>query len=222
MDYKKTTRDTYDSISSNWEIKRRYYWKPVVDFLKKQENKEHIVLADIGCGTGRHLELAEELGFEKENLIGVDFSKGQLEIVKEKGYRINQSDMENLDMEDCSIDVIISIAAHHHLLENSAQLGALEEMKRVLKQCGKILLSNWFPEEEFVEKQLEKGKFEFLDGEKQKVKVTYTHEGKQFDRYYYLFKKDELEALCKKAKLKIVDEIIFKGNLYLELEKAND
>lgn len=220
MDYKKITRDTYDRISDDWETKRKYYWRPVIDFLKKQKKKEKLKLADIGCGTGRHLELANELGYAKENLLGVDYSKGQLELVERKGFKTNLSEMENLNIEDDSFDLIISIAAHHHLLEKGAQLRSLEEMKRILHPEGSILISNWFPEEDFVKKQVEKGKFQFLDKKKQLVKVTYTHDDKKFDRYYYLFKKEELENLCADAGLKIITEELFKGNLYLTLKKG--
>lgn len=216
-DFNKINKETYDIISSDWNEKRKYNWKPVKDFLEQIQNKENLKLLDLGCGTGRDLELALDLGFSKENLSGCDFSKGQLEIVKKKGFNIKISEITQLDFKNEEFDVIICIAAHHHLLEKKEQIKALEEMKRVLKKTGHILLCNWFPEKTFLEDQLKKKKFEFIDKEEKKVKVTYTFENKKYDRYYYLFDQEELENLCKNAGFKIKKTEVFNGNIYFEL-----
>ena len=218
QDFNKINRETYDTISIDWNEKRKYDWKPVVTFLESNENKEKLKLLDLGCGTARHLELAEKLGFANKNLIGCDFSSGQLEIVKKKGFKTKLSNLENLDFKSEEFDIIICIAAHHHLLEKEEQLRSLKEIRRILKQEGKLLLCNWFPEKEFINKQLKKKKFEFIDNEKKKVKVTYTFENKKYDRYYYLFEKEELENLCKNAGFKILNTEVFNGNIYFILQ----
>jgi ubiquinone/menaquinone biosynthesis C-methylase UbiE len=217
MNYNQITKNTYNSISENWDSKRQYIWKPVKEFLESFENKGKLKLLDLGCGTGRFLELAKELNYENKNLIGCDYSTSQLEIVKSKGFKTIQGELTNLPFENKSFDIIICIAAHHHLLDKEEQLKSLNEMKRVLKSNGKILLSNWFPEKEFVEEQIKKNKFEFLDTNMQKVKVTYTNENKKLDRYYYLFKEKELIDLCKEADFKTEKKEYDKGNLYLTL-----
>ncbi|MFW5704872.1 MAG: class I SAM-dependent methyltransferase [Nanoarchaeota archaeon] len=208
------TKNTYDSISKDWETKRSYNWKPVKEFLESFENKKNLKLLDLGCGTGRDLELAEKLGFEKNNCIGCDFSKGQLKIVKEKGFETKIANMAELPFEKNGFDVIVCVAAFHHLISKDTQKKALEEMKRILKSNGKLLLVNWFPEKDFVEKQVEKGKFEFVN--EKIVKVTYTYEKSKFDRYYYLFEEQELIELCEKE-FEVVSKEYFKGNLYLVL-----
>lgn len=211
-------KETYDIISSDWNLKRQYFWKPVNDFLNAFENKSNLKLLDLGCGTARHLELTVKLGFDKENIIGCDFSEGQLKIVKEKGFNTKVCDMINLDFEKESFDIIICIAAHHHLLDKKDQLKALEQMRRILKKDGEILLCNWFPEKKFLEEQLKKKKFEYIDDDQKEVKVTYTFENKKHNRYYYLFEKKELESLCKEAKFKIISSQIFEGNIYLTIK----
>lgn len=220
--YNKITQDTYDAISENWETKRLHSWKPIEEFLENIESKEDKTLIDLGCGGGRNLELGEKLGFKKENILGSDYSIRQLNTVKQKGFKTKQAELTNLPFEDNSFDIVICIAAHHHLLEKEEQLKSLEEIKRILNDKGKILLSNWFPEKEFLDKQLEKKKFEFLDENKQKVKVTYTdtsdHKSPiKHDRYYYLFKEKELLDLCTKANLNIEKKEYHNGNLYLTL-----
>ena len=211
------TQKTYDTISSDWDTKREYVWKPVKQFLENQDNKQKLKLLDLGCGTGRHLELAQKIGYENLNLTGADYSIGQLNIVKQKGFQIKKTDLEKLEFNNEEFDLIICIAAHHHLLEPNKQLSSLEEMRRILKNDGKILLSNWFPSKDFIEQQLKKKKFEFID--KQKVKVTYTFNKQKLDRYYYLFEEQELQQLCNKAKLKIIKKEFDNGNIYLTLTK---
>ena len=217
MNYTKTNRDTYDTISENWETKRKSIWTPVKEFL--EVNKNFSKLLDLGCGTGRFLELAESLNYKKKNLVGADFSKGQLELVKKKRFKTIQTELTNLKFKDKEFDLIICIAAHHHLLDKQEQLKSLEERNRILKDEGKILLANWFPEKKFIEKQLEKKKFEFLNKEKQEVKVTYTFQENKFDRYYYLFKEKELIDLCTEVNFKIENKEYNNGNLYLTLNK---
>lgn len=217
--YNKINKETYDTISSDWNEKRKYNWIPVVNFLESFENKSKLKLLDLGCGTGRHLELAEKMGFIKENIIGSDFSFGQLELVKKKGFNTKICDVISLDFKNEEFEVIICIAAHHHLLEKDKQLTALKEMMRILKKNGKLLLCNWAPEKKFIEEQLKKKKFEFIENNKKKVKVTYTFENKRYDRYYYLFEKEELEKLCENAGFKVINTEIYNGNIYLNLNK---
>jgi len=214
MDYKAINKKTYTSISENWETKRRYAWKPVVEFLNNIKEKDARIL-DLGCGAGRHLELAKELGFI--DLTGSDFAQQLLMLVEAKGFKTKLSDMENLQFEDNSFDIILNIAALHHLLEQNEQLRALQEMKRVLDDKGLILLSVWMPSLEFMNNMIAKGKFTFLD--KKRAKITYTAERKVFDRYYYFFEEQELIGLCKQAGFNVIAKQYDKDNLYIVLKK---
>lgn len=217
MDYSKENKRAYDSISKTWDTKRSFYWKPVIEFLDKVKDKSSKKLLDLGCGTGRHLELAKEKGFKIENLLGSDISKGQLEITKEKGFNTLESDMLKLEIKNEEFDIVTCIAAHHHFLEKDKQLQSLKEMNRILKENGKILLCNWFPTKEYVEKEIKRGKFEFFD--KQRVKVKFTDNGVEHTRYYYMFEEEELKKLCEIANFKIKDSYHNQNNLYLELSK---
>lgn len=216
-DFNEITKETYNTVAKNWEEKRKYYWKPVIQFVENFNNKEELKFLDLGCGGGRHLELAQKSGFKNENIFGCDYSKGQLETVKGKGFHTILSDLTELKIKNNQFDSIICIAAHHHLLEKEKQLQSLREMKRILSNNGKILLANWFPEQEFIEEQIKKEKFEFDKDNNQVVKVKYTFEDKKYDRYYYLFEETELIELCQEANFKIEKKEYDKGNLYLTL-----
>ena len=218
MNYKKVNEETYDLISKSWDSKRGYVWKVVCEFLDGFLDKKDLRLLDLGCGNGRHLVYAQKIGFSDFNLVGCDFSQNQLSVTKEKGFEAVLADLKSLPFESNSFDIVICIASFHHLLDREEQLKALSEMRRVVKSNGVILLSNWFPEKDFLDKQIEKGKFNFIDEDKQKVRVTYTRDGKKFDRYYYLFGEDELKSLCESVNLKVRKLRYDKGNLYLELK----
>jgi len=217
IDYQKITKKSYDKISKEWDSKRSYIWSPVKVFLESLEKKEKLKLLDLGCGTGRFLQLAQKQGFQNKNIIGYDYSTGQLNITKSKGFQTQIGDLINLPFLNSSFDVILCIAAHHHLLEKESQIKALKEMKRVLKPNGKILLSNWHPSKDFSITQEEKRKFVYLDKNRKKVKVTFTMDNKKYDRYYYMFEPEEIKILCKEAGFKILDTFQNRGNLYLTL-----
>ncbi len=193
-------------------------WKVVCEFLDSFSDKGDLKLLDLGCGNGRHLEYALKIGFCDFNLVGCDFSENQLDVTKKKGFEVAQADLESLPFESNSFDIVICIASFHHLLEREEQLKALNEMRRVVKSNGVILLSNWFPKKEFLDKQIEKGKFKFIDESKQRVRVTYTYKSEKFNRFYYLFREDELKSLCMSVNLRVRKLQYDKGNLYLELK----
>ncbi len=208
------TRKTYNKVSKKWDSKRQFSWKPVSEFLKSFENKENLKLLDVGCGAGRDLSEAMKQGFKQENCFGVDYSKGQIKIVNEKGFKGVVGSMVSIPFENDEFDVLISIAAHHHLLEFEDQLKALKEMKRILKKNCKILLVNWHPNKEYFEKEIEKGKFEKVKDKIYKVKFD-----KQVNRYYYFFEIGELSKMCINAGFEIEKEFIFENNIYVEMRK---
>lgn len=216
MEYEKITKEAYNEIAEHFDTKRTYNWSPVKKFIKSFENKKNLKLIDIGCGTGRTLLLANSLGFERKKLLGFDNSEGQLKVTRKKGFEISQGNMLKLNFKDDSFDVITCIAALHHVLTKEEQLIALKEMQRILR--GKMILCVWIPQEDYLQEQIAKNKFEFIDKNKKIAKVTYKTTSKKFNRYYYLFSQFEIIELCKAAGFKIINEEQFKGNFYLVLE----
>lgn len=74
-----------------------------------------------------------------------------------------------------------------------------------------------FPSNNYIEEQIGKEKFEFIDKNHKKVKVTYNKEGKIYDRYYYLFEEQEISSLCEKVGFEIEKVEKYEANLYLIL-----
>lgn len=218
VDFNKVNEETYDKIYSNWETKRQYFWRPVVEFCESFSDVSSLKFLDLGCGGGRHLELAVKSGFLQSNCVGSDISAGQLKTVSEKGFSTFKCNFTEIPAEDNSFDVVVCIAAHHHLLDSEEQFLALCEMRRILKKGGQMLLSSWFPDKEFVSKQVSKGKFNFELGDFKRVRVTYDLDGEKLDRFYYLFDEDELVDLCVRAGFSVLKKENFRGNMYFALK----
>lgn len=222
-DIKKQLKKTYNAIAEDFDRTRQKPWKEVsdflVNFLKKSSIKKPVLL-DLGCGTGRHLKLAKEMGFE--NLIGIDFSKEQISFSEEKvpDARFVVSDATKLSkIKDNSIDIIIYIATLHHLPTEKERLQSLKECKRVLKpnasihshfqakpENGKILISCW---------SSDNPKFAKLKDENNDVFLKWN---KEQERFYHLFSRGELTKLLKKSGFQKIKEYKSGNNFWAEGE----
>ncbi len=101
------------------------------------------IVADIGCGTGRHWKKL----FDKnpKNIIGFDVSAGMLKKLNEKfpsaethllaGNNLN-------DLQNESVDCILSTLTIAHI-QNAKQ--ALHEWSRVLKPGGEMIITDYHP-----------------------------------------------------------------------------
>jgi len=180
---------TYNKIACHFNDTRSYQWSWITEFMK-QYNETHLIY-DIGCGSGRNITPYFN-NFPK--CIGVDNCIKFIDICKNKGLEVFESDMTSLPFDNNSADAIISIASFHHLSNNERRKETLLELKRVLKPDGKILLSIWSI------KQPEKTRRKFKYGD---VIVPWNSNGIIYDRYYYIFKLDEIKNLFNECGLKI-------------------
>ena len=114
--------------------------KKEVDNYLDSISKNKIIL-DAGCGTGKYLRLLESNGVK---YIGVDLSFKQLEKAKSKATKNNSlficSNLSNLVLEDNSVDLIISSWVLGTITNLDERNKCLNELKRVLKPNGSIIL----------------------------------------------------------------------------------
>ena len=103
-------------------------------------NKEWKVL-DFGTGTGT---IPVELSSFVKHIVGIDLSKGMLEVFKQKikekdlkNITIKQQDIFKEDLEQKDFDLIITSMTFHHI-ENIKS--ALEKLKKYLKEEGYIVI----------------------------------------------------------------------------------
>lgn len=108
---------------------------------------EHAVIADIGCGTGVFLE-AVKSRYSDARVIGVDPDAQALTIadkrLRKQGFEVEliNAFAESFPVPDDSVDVCFTTLALHHMPDESKRK-AIEEMRRVLKPKGKIVITDF-------------------------------------------------------------------------------
>lgn len=133
----------YDQNCQKFSQTRNYWWSDL-NFIRKYLKKKGKIL-DFGCGNGRLLEFLRK---EKSDLEyqGVDISQGLIEIAREKYPNqkfIILQNQEKLPFKDLSFDLIIAIAVFHHFSPEMAEK-TFQELYRILKKEGKIILTVWY------------------------------------------------------------------------------
>jgi ubiquinone/menaquinone biosynthesis C-methylase UbiE len=102
------------------------------------------VIADIGCGTGRHWK--KLLDRSPARLIGYDVSEGMLAILRQK-YPMAETRLPNGEslpgLPDASCDLLLSTLTVAHIPDIE---GALTEWDRVLKPGGEMLITDYHPQ----------------------------------------------------------------------------
>jgi len=122
---------------------------------------------------------------------GVDNCLKFVELAKKVSPNVFLSDMTDLPFENNSFDAIISIASFHHLSTYERRVLALEEMHRVLKPNGRILLSIWSIN------QSHNNKLNFAYGDN--IVPFKNNKGEILgNRYYYIFQTEEIYNLINK------------------------
>lgn len=110
----------------------------VADYLKELSIDK--VVLDAGCGTGKFLPIIENVA---SKYIGIDLSNEQLKKAKDKSSGnslfINSS-LEKIELDNNSIDLIISTWVLGTITDIEERNRCLDELKRILKPNGKIIL----------------------------------------------------------------------------------
>ena len=106
------------------------------------------VVADLGTGTGRMLEL---FGPEAKSGIGIDLSPEMLALARAQLAQpalahcsVRQGDLYDLPMQDATVDLVTLHMVLHFLDDPSASIA---EAARVLKPGGRLLIADFAPHE---------------------------------------------------------------------------
>jgi 2-polyprenyl-3-methyl-5-hydroxy-6-metoxy-1,4-benzoquinol methylase len=125
--------DNIAFLPDQWDHNQHYQ-----NYLLKSIPKNNTYILDVGCGTG---ELTKKLVPYSNEIIGIDISENMVnEALKRNNDKkinyIKVSVEEYLEKTDKQFDIIISIAALHHMNEEKV----LEMMKNKLTKNGKIII----------------------------------------------------------------------------------
>ena len=196
-------KEVYEEIASHFSNTRSYKWSWVIDFLDSL--KTDSVVYDLGCGNGRNMDHGS-LKF-----IGIDNCENFVSICKSKNLSVINSNITKIPLNNNSADAIICIAVFHHLSSTENRIQSLLEMKRLIKPGGKILISTW----SINQPQKTRRTFNNYGNNI----VLWNSYGKVYERYYYIFKLDEIKELIKKVGLIIINYEYSCGNEVFSLMK---
>ncbi len=136
------TRDDYNLIAHHFASTRKYNWPSLKKLLSEIKSADNFKIADLGCGSGRIYELIDN----KVNYFGIDLSDKLIEIAKTK-YPTGNFAVGNIlktPYKNDSFDLTLSVATLHHLPGKASRREALNEVFRITKPGGKIIITNWY------------------------------------------------------------------------------
>jgi len=197
MDETKYVKEVYAEIAQFFDHTRGYTWPWVAKFIADYVPKDGVVY-DLGCGNGRNMST------KGVNFVGLDNCGNLLEICEKKGLNVVEGDVCKLPFQENSCDAVINIAVFHHLSTRERRIIALNEMARVCKKGGHILLSVW-------SKSQPKKTRRVFDKYGDTI-VKWDQNGVIYERYYYIFQIPEIKELFEYTGLQIVDHKLDCGN----------
>ena len=101
-------------------------------------------ILDVGCGTGSHLELYQRFNC---NLYGLDLSPSMLGVARERlgdSAQLDLGDAAEMPYDDDMFDLVISMLSLHEM-SPEVRSAVMNEVKRVLKDDGNLLLIDFHP-----------------------------------------------------------------------------
>lgn len=214
LDYAKEliekTKKDFNLIAEEFNVSRREIWPEMAEL--KIFIKPNSKALDLGCSNGRLFDFLKDKNIE---YFGIDFSEKLIKMAKNKyGNNFQVADILNLPFSDNYFDTIWSVAVFHHIPSRELRLLALKEMKRVLKDNGRIIMTCWNLYQKdylnlllkyFFRKIFNKSKLDFKD-------VFVPWGNSNIKRYYHAFTKKELEELFKESGLGIIESKFLRRN----------
>ncbi len=211
---KKVIKD-YSDISDSFDKTRKHSWKEFETFLKYIKNRQ--CLADLGCGNGRFYEFINK--HKKIKYIGIDNATPLLKKAKKSFPKITfiKGDLLKIAIENKKIDVALSIASFHHIPSKRLKDKAINEIYKILKAKGILIITVWNLFQRKYKKYIWKarlksllsfGKYDFRD-------TLIPWSKSRVERYYYAFKPKELKKILEKNNFKILEEKVGNNIMFI-------
>ena len=179
----------WNSIAERWNSYRSRTAIEVIDFLKNKNGK----VLDMGCGSGRNFINDKNL-----KIYGVDFSEEILKFAKKRAdtlginVKLKKRNGNKIPFDDNFFDYAICFSVLHCIDSSEKRKKTIEELYRVLKPGYEALISVWGRGSPRVKN---KGKED---------SVNWNVNGVIYERYTYMFEKEEFENLIKDVGFEII------------------
>jgi ubiquinone/menaquinone biosynthesis C-methylase UbiE len=121
---------------------RRYLEETIERTVRSVGEVDGLSVLDVGCGTGLLISALRTRGTPSLTL-GVDLSSEMIEVAAGAPGKVGfwtLADAAKLPIRDRSFDLVVSSSSMHHWPAPSA---AFEEMFRVLRPGGRLVVSTW-------------------------------------------------------------------------------
>ena len=143
MEPYKKIRKVYGRAAKNYDKFWDFYIVPSYSkTLARIDLQKGSKILDLGCGTGALLKILEDR-FPSSELTGIDLTEEMLAVAKQKlsdNVELLLGSATNLPFDSKSFDWILMSNVIGHLSDKKA---ALKEVHRVLKNPGKIVITDW-------------------------------------------------------------------------------
>ena len=192
-------KDFYDRHWQRFDVSRVRIWKCVRDFTSILLKNSTVL--DVGCGNGKNIKYLLDNDIRA---FGIDFSEKLVKVCKRKKLDVTVGDVLDIPFNDNSFDNIISIAVIHHLQKEEDRIKALNEMIRVCKNNGKILISVWAVEQSGQEVQNRT----FVYGDNL---VKWEND----ERYYFIYDEEHIKKFVEN--FNVTNLVWERGNWYFEI-----
>ena len=143
MEPYKQIRKIYGRAAKNYDKFWDFYIVPSYSkTLARIDLQKSSKILDLGCGTGELLKILEDR-FPSSELTGIDLTEEMLAVAKQKlsdNVELLLGSATNLPFDSESFDWVIMSNVIGHLSDKKI---ALKETHRVLKNPGKIVITDW-------------------------------------------------------------------------------
>lgn len=133
-------KEIYNQIAADFSQTRSYNWEEMKRIAGLANKWERVL--DLGCGNGRLSELFDD----SVKYFGIDNSENLIALAQKKypGKKFEKFDGLKLPFADNFFNKVYCVAVFHHIPGKKMRRQFLKEIKRVLRQDGKLILTVWF------------------------------------------------------------------------------
>lgn len=192
--------EDYNKISEDFDKTRKSDWKEFELFLDYIKNGQFV--ADLGCGNGRFYKFISK--HREIKYLGIDnneklLEKARKDFKKDEKEEFVKGDLISLPLDNEMVDIAVSIASLHHIPSTDFRNKSIQEIHRILKKEGILILTVWNLFQPKYKKYIWKSRLRYiLSFGKYDTRDTFIPWGKSgVKRYYYAFTAKELKALLK-------------------------